>query len=102
MVKKFREILNKTEQTTGDDKHLDLLSALKLKRLNCLGETELASGKTLKSREIFRKAAFLAECVECSIIVWIIDHNCFHKLANVDTDKLCLSRHSSKFTIFVT
>ena len=31
VVEKFLEILNKTEQTTGDDKHLELLSALKLK-----------------------------------------------------------------------
>ena len=27
-------------------------------KINCLGETELTSGKTLKSREIFRKAVF--------------------------------------------
>ena len=31
VVEKFLEILNKTEQTTGDDKHLELLSELKLK-----------------------------------------------------------------------
>ena len=33
VVEKFLEVLNKTEQTTGDDKQLELLSALKLKRL---------------------------------------------------------------------
>ena len=58
-----------------------------IEKINCLGENELASGKTLKSREIFGKAVFLAECVECSINVWIIDHNCFHKLANVSSRK---------------
>ena len=33
VVEKFIEIRNKTEQTKGDDKHLELLSELKLKRL---------------------------------------------------------------------
>ena len=46
-----------------------------IEKNNCLGETELASGKTLKSCEIILKAIFLAECVECTINVWIIDHN---------------------------
>ena len=66
-----------------------------IEKINCLDETELASGKTLKSREIFRKAVFLAECVECSI-------NVTNWQMYLDTDMMSLSRHSSKFTIFVT
>ena len=58
--------------------------AHQIEKINCLGETELASGKTLKSL----KVVFLAECVECSVNVWIIDHNCFHKLANVSSRKI--------------
>ena len=42
VVEKFREILNKRKQTTGEDQ---------IEKINCLGETELASGKTLKSRK---------------------------------------------------
>ena len=53
-----------------------------IEKNNCLGRTQLASGKTLKSREILFKVVFLAECVECAINVWIIDHKYFHKLAN--------------------
>ena len=46
-----------------------------IEKNNCLGETQLASGKALKSREILLKAVFLAEWVECTINVWIIDHS---------------------------
>ena len=80
VVEKFREILNKTKQ---QQEKINTLSYYphQNEKINCLGETELASGTALKSREIFRKAVFLDECLESSINVWIIDHNCFHKLA---------------------
>ena len=45
VVEKFLEIRNKTEQTTGDDKHLELLSALKLKRLIVLVKLNWPQGK---------------------------------------------------------
>ena len=35
---------------------------------NCLGEMELASGKTLKSREIILKGIFLAEWVNAQLM----------------------------------
>ena len=35
----------------------------------------MASGKTLKSRENILKGIFLAEYVEYTINVWIIDHS---------------------------
>ena len=44
----------------------------KIEKNSCLGDTELASGKTLKSCEIILKGVFLAECVKCSIEVWIM------------------------------
>ena len=49
---------------------------------NCLGRTELARRKTLKSCEISLIAVFLGDCVECSIGVWVVDHGYFQKLAN--------------------
>ena len=39
-----------------------------IEKNNCPGETELASGKALKSCEVIFKAVFLAECVECTIM----------------------------------
>ena len=53
--------------------HLEQLSyyPFEIEKNNCLGATELASGKTLKSCEINLKAVFLAECLECAINVWI-------------------------------
>ena len=40
----------------------------KIEKINCLGEMELARGKTLKSCEISVKAKFLAERVECACL----------------------------------
>ena len=43
-----------------------------IEKNNCLGETELAPRKALKSSEIILKATFLAKCVrmQCTIILW--------------------------------
>ena len=60
-----------SKKKTGKREHFELLS-----------KKELASRKTLKSCEIFLKAIFLAECVDGTINVWIIDDSYFHKLAN--------------------
>ena len=72
---------NQTKQSKTDRNILSYYPC-ETEKNNCLGETELASGKTLKSREIIHKAVFLAECVECAINVWIVDHCSSHKLAN--------------------
>ena len=80
--------IKKTEQERKRKKEkqekINILSyqPLLIEKNNCLGRTELARGKTLKSCEIFLKAIFLAEWVECAINVWIVDHSYFQKLAN--------------------
>ena len=65
-----REIKKNTEQNKAKQKKkqekINILSyhPHQSEKNNCLGRTELARGKTLKSCEIFLKAVFLAECVE--------------------------------------
>ena len=39
-----------------------------IEKNNCLGGTELASGKPQKSPEIIDKAVFLAECTEWQLM----------------------------------
>ena len=76
--------IQKTKPKKIKQEKINILSyqPLEIEKNNCLGRTELARGKTLKSCEIFLKAIFLAEWVECAINVWIVDHGYFQKLAN--------------------
>ena len=58
VVEKFLEIRNKTEQTTGDDKHLELLSALKLKRLIVLVKLNWPQGNAKITRDLSQSSIF--------------------------------------------
>ena len=44
----------------------------RIEKNNCLGETELASGKMLKSCDIILEVVFLVEWVECTINLIIV------------------------------
>ena len=67
-----------------------------------LGKTELASGKTLKSCEIFLKAVFLPNLVGCTNDVWIITVLPQIGECILETHRSCLSCNGSKLTRFVT
>ena len=56
--------IQKTKPKKIKQEKINILSyqPLQIEKNNCLGRTELARGKTLKSCEIFLKAIFLAEC----------------------------------------
>ena len=70
-----REIKEKYQTKQREKQEMiNILTHKKIEKNNCLGDTELASGKTLKSCEIILKGVFLAECVKCSIDVWIINN----------------------------
>ena len=77
------EIRNKIMQKNLENYIILSYYLHQIEKYNCLSETELTSREGLNSCEIILKAASLAdhECVECTINVWIIDHNYFHKLA---------------------
>ena len=82
--KKERKKRTKQSQTKKIQEKINILSyhPHQSEKNNCLGRTELAGGKTLKSCEIFPKAVFSAGPVECTINAWIVDHSYFQKLAN--------------------
>ena len=81
---KYRTKQSKKKNKQKKQKKLDILSYYpgQLEKKNCLGETELATGKMLKSCGIIFEVVFLVEWVKCTINGWIIDHSYFHKLAN--------------------
>ena len=70
---------HRTKQSQTKKKKQDKINILSYhphqsEKNNCLGRTELARGRTLKSCEIFLKAVFLVECVECTFKVayWML------------------------------
>ena len=70
LSRNWKKILNRENKEKKQEK-MNIFNYYphQIEKNNCLGETELASGKTLKSREIIHKDVFLAECVECAINV---------------------------------
>ena len=69
----YRAIKKNTEQYKAKKKRekISILSyhLHQIEKNNCLGRTELARGKTLKSCHVFLKTVFLAECVEYAIYI---------------------------------